>query len=125
MAYSTGSRNVSATYQLRRKAIMIIIILLVPVFLSFLLYVVSTSAGAGTPATVGYGLTAVCTSNGVSYLWTIAAGSSGTKCVASPTDPALPSIVFNALNSFLILIVIIGAIWVGYGMVHDMIEAHE
>jgi hypothetical protein len=32
---------------------------------------------------------------------------------------------FNALNSFLILIVIIGAIWVGYGMVHDMIEAHE
>jgi hypothetical protein len=125
MAYSTGSRSVSATYQLRRKAIMIIIILLVPVFLSFLLYVVSTSAGASSPATVGYGLTAVCTSNGVSYLWTIASGSSGTKCVASSTDPALPSIVFNALNSFLILIVIIGAIWVGYGMVHDMIEAHE
>jgi hypothetical protein len=84
MAYSTGSRSVSATYQLRRKAIMIIIILLVP-----------------------------------------AAGSAGTKCIASATDPALPSIVFNALNSFLILIVIIGAIWVGYGMVHDMIEAHE
>lgn len=45
------------------------LLFLVPLLVSFLVYLVATSSGAAVLPAVGYGLVAAQTGNGVSYLW--------------------------------------------------------
>lgn len=71
------------------------VLFLVPLLVSFLLYLVATSSGAAVLPTVGYGLTAAQSGSGVSYLWC--------TNVCGSHDPQLPTTVLNIMNALIIL----------------------
>lgn len=98
---SQGSRHEGAIRKIRSHGVIIILVLLMPVLASAIVYLVASAAGAagnGLP-TIGYGLVAaVCSANGASFFW----GSATGTCVAG-SSPWMPTIVFNAINGFMVL----------------------
>ena len=86
------------------------ILFLVPLLVSFLVYLVATSAGAAVLPTVGYGLVGAQTANGVSYLWCMN--------VCGSHDPSLPTTVLNIMNALIIL----GSVLLGFFAVLPMMK---
>jgi hypothetical protein len=92
-----------------------VLLLLLPLVVSFVFFLVATAAGAAQLPTVGYGLIAASINNGVSYIWCATA-------TCGSTDPALPTILLNAINAILILTAIIGTLFIGFKLGQAIIE---
>ena len=126
-AAAPSARSVSRTLHIRRGLTSLVFIVLIPLFVSFFLYLAATSFG-DIPPTVGYGLTSACATNGVSYIWLATGGSqtcgsySGVNLSGSPS---LPTGALNLLNSLLFLFIILGAVAIAYSIVHGITEQHE
>lgn len=105
----------SSSVHVTRYAFEMILLLLLPLIVSFVFYLVAVAASAAQLPTVGYGVIATHIANGVSYIWCItpACGS---------TDPALPTILLNAINAILILTAILGTLFIGFRLGQAIIE---
>ncbi len=105
----------SSSVHITKHAFEMVLLLLLPLVVSFVFFLVATAAGAASLPTVGYGVIAASTANGVSYIWCL------TVACAS-TDPALPTILLNAINAILILTAIIGTLFIGFRLGQAIIE---
>ncbi len=105
----------SSSVNVTRHAFEMILILLLPLIVSFVFYLVAVAAAAVQLPTVGYGVIGTHIANGVSYIWCI------TGACAS-TDPALPTILLNAINAILILTAILGTLFIGFRLGQAIIE---
>ena len=92
-----------------------VLLLLLPLIVSFVFFLVATAASAALLPTVGYGLLAASTTNGVSYIWCATA-------TCGSIDPSLPSILLNAINAVLILTAILGTLFIGFRLGQAIIE---
>jgi hypothetical protein len=105
----------SSSVHVTRHAFEMIMVLLLPLIVSFVFYIVAVAATAAQLPTVGYGVIASHTANGVSYIW-CQTGDCGS------TDPALPAILLNAINAVLVLTAILGALFIGFRLGQSIIE---
>jgi hypothetical protein len=105
----------SSSVNVTRHAFEMVLLLLLPLIVSFVFFLVGTAAGATHLPTVGYAVIAASTTNGVSYIWCSAAA-------CASTDPALPTILLNAINAILILTAILGALFIGFRLGQALIE---
>jgi hypothetical protein len=92
-------------------ATIIFLLLLLPLIISFIIYLVASAFGATPLPGVGYGVQCVSNSGGVCTLWTVPASGS-----TSATNVTLPTVLINALNSLLILISVGGALFAAVKM---------
>ncbi len=105
----------SSPTNVTRHAFEMIVLLLLPLIVSFVFYIVAVAAGAAQLPTVGYGVIATHIANGVSYIW-CATATCGSR------DPALPTILLNAINAILILTAILGTLFIGFRLGQAIIE---
>ena len=92
-----------------------VLLLVLPLIISFVFFLVGTAANAALLPTVSYGLVPASATNGVSYIWCTAAA-------CASTDPALPTILLNAINAILVLTALIGALVIGFRLGQAIIE---
>jgi hypothetical protein len=105
----------SSSVHVTRHAFEMVLLLLLPLIVSFVFFLVATAATAALLPTVGYGVLAAHTANGVSYIWC-------TTATCGSTDPALPTILLNAINAILILTAILGTLFIGFRLGQAIIE---
>jgi hypothetical protein len=105
----------SSSINVTRHAFEMMLLLLLPLIVSFVFFLVATATSATLLPTVGYGLIAASSTNGVSYIWCA-------TLTCSSTDPALPTILLNAINAILILTAILGALFIGFRLGQAIIE---
>jgi len=96
-----SQQGASAMQTFYRKIELLVILLAAPIVISFIVnYLVPVVGfGAQTTASITYGIGVACTSGGVSYLWTLAAG-----CAHVASDPAIPSVLMNILEGAIVTI---------------------
>jgi hypothetical protein len=105
----------SSSVHVTKYAFEMVLLLLLPLIVSFVFFLVGTAAGAAQLPTVGYGVIAASITNGVSYIWCATA-------TCGSTDPALPTILLNAINAILILTAIMGTLFIGFRLGQAIIE---
>jgi len=112
--------------RIRHHATILLILLLVPLFVSFLIWLVGSAfaSGGGVAPAVGYGIQAITSApnytipQGVAYLW-IASPSHG----GIASSPAFPSVAITIINGLLYVIAIGGAIFEGIELIIALASA--
>jgi hypothetical protein len=92
-----------------------VLLLLLPLIVSFVFLLVGSAASAAQLPKVGFGLIAASVTNGLSYIWCATA-------ICGSTDPAFPTILLNAINAILILTAILGTLFIGFRLGQAIIE---
>ena len=112
--------------RIRHHLTILIILLLVPLFVSFIIWIVGNAfaSGGGVAPAVGYGIQAITSApnytipQGVAYLW-IASPSHG----GIASSPAFPSVAITIINGLLYVIAIGGAIFEGIELIIALVSA--
>ena len=97
--------------KLRTYGIIMVLALLGPLIISFILWIVGSAfaAGGGVAPGITYGIYQIPGNvSGVSYLWINSPANGG---VAS--SPAFPTVMLNILNSLIVIISLVVAIFMG------------
>ena len=112
-SYQSGGSTLS---HFRERLIALALAGLVPVIISFLIYVIGTATGATSAPVVGYGIAACaaapCVANGVSSLWL-------------PAGPSEPTIIMTALNGFLLFVVLIVIAYEAFRLVTTFLSSRD
>ena len=114
--------------RIRHHLTILLILLLVPLFVSFVIWIVGSAfaSGGGVAPGVFYGIKPITSasapnyniSSGVAYLWIASPANGG---IAS--SPAFPAIAITVLNGILYVIAIGGAIFEGFELIVALASA--
>jgi len=112
--------------RIKHHLTILLILLLVPLFVSFIIWIVGSAfaMGGGVAPAVGYGIQAITSApnytipQGVAYLW-IASPSHG----GIASSPAFPSVAITIINGLLYVIAIGGAIFEGIELIVALASA--
>jgi len=112
--------------RIKHNLTILLILLLVPLFVSFIIWIVGNAfaSGGGVAPAVGYGIQAITSApnytipQGVAYLW-IASPSHG----GIASSPAFPSVAITVINGILYVLAIGGAIFEGIELIVALASA--
>ena len=122
-----SQRGINAGRMMIELAVGILLALLLPLIVSFLIYLVASAIPATYLPAITYGIFTYTSTNapagltipsGVAYLW-IVTDSTGS---ISSSSPAFPLVLINVLNGVLIFISILVAVLIGIKFVPELIE---
>ena len=109
------SQSETPLQKIRKYGIAMVLALLGPLIVSFIIWVIGSAfaSGGGVAPGITYGIYMIPgNQSGISYLWINSPANGGIA-----TSPAFPTVMLTILNSFIIIISIAAAIFLGIELI--------